>query len=155
MNINQPLRCVNAKLSCSFRYNIIHRHTLWQQKTVHRSDCDSMRNEYVGLTSNLTYKMLSKKMFWLKYHSRNDWWQNFRETRGQSNLAIAALNPLPLPLAVGDRDPSSYTLTYLLTMFLEVSKSLHSKQDLKPFSHFCRLHHMTDRCTTVQDHRSQ
>jgi len=46
-------------------------------------------------------------------------------TSGQSNLAKAALNPLPLTMGMGT--PSNT---------FRVPRSLHPKQDLDPFSHF-------------------
>jgi len=60
-------------------------------------------------------------------------------TRGQSNLEMAALNSLPLTLAV---QGSGWA-----------SKGLHPEQELNLFSHFCRV--QTDRHTKLQDHQSQ
>jgi len=65
-------------------------------------------------------------------------------TRGQSNLAKAALNipilyngqnfpPLPLSLGLGGSGLPNKIMCHASPL----SKGLHPKQDVNPFSHFC------------------
>jgi len=99
---------------------------------VFRHSTPSLTKLFLGL-----WHVLDKTLHCTKLSSRKSYTQ-YVERHVVSYLATAALNPFffPLPWEIG------------------TPKTLHSKQDLDPFGHFCKAQ-SRDRHTTLRDCRTQ